>query len=316
MVSVTQRIKQVKQPRGGYINPRAMEVRYLARDGAAALVDHTSENIHASLVGMAVDYLSRWSLDHQNLPHIPVAQYAFNISCAGASKLDRQLGTNHAERTADLCRLIDQSRDFNPDVPTPPTPAAIVAAVELASFDVAFRAGVQAYNPDANTMPDATTIQHIATMVDRSLDFFRQYGPVLVDSFTMGAGYTDTVDSGDGDFVTRDTLWDFKVSVNPPTNAHTLQLLMYWLMARHSDWDWKPSWNWDHKMSEEDWLDIWDLDSYIRENRAWPNNLRGPAPTHIGIYNPRLDTVYRLAIDRIPPETITAVERDVIGYKK
>ncbi len=43
-------------------------------------------------------------------------------------------------------------------------------------------------------MPDATTIQHLATMADRSLAFFRQCGPVLVDGFTMLGGYTETLD--------------------------------------------------------------------------------------------------------------------------
>lgn len=43
-----------------------------------------------------------------------------------------------------------------------------------------------------------------------------------------------TVDKGDGDFLTDDTLWDFKVSRAKPTNKHTLQLLMYWIMGQHS----------------------------------------------------------------------------------
>ena len=43
-------------------------------------------------------------------------------------------------------------------------------------------------------------------------------------------GYTYTVESGDGDFLTADTLWDFKVSKSKPTNKHTLQLLMYLLL--------------------------------------------------------------------------------------
>lgn len=315
MVSVTQRIRQVTQPRGGYINPKVMEVHFLGADGVVGMVDVTSENVYASLVGSAVDYLTRWCLDHKQPPDIPAAEYVFKIPCAGASRLDRQLGTTYAKRAAGLCRLIDESREFNPDVPSLPTRDAIVAAVELASFDVAFRAGVQAFNPDANTMPDEATIRHIDMMVERSLAFFRQYGPVLVDGFTTLGGYTETVNAGDGDFVTVDTLWDFKVSVNPPTSAHTLQLLMYWLMARRSDWNWTPTWNWDHKTPEADWRKTWDLDEYLLENRAWPDDLHGPVPTHLGIYNPRLHAVYRLAVASIPAETIAEVSRDVIGYE-
>jgi hypothetical protein len=44
-------------------------------------------------------------------------------------------------------------------------------------------------------------------------------------------------------------------------------------------------------------------------------DLHGPIPTHIGIYNPRLDAVYRLAVDSIPADIIAEVSRDVIGYE-
>jgi hypothetical protein len=212
---------------------------------------------------------------------------------------------------SDLCRLINKSRDLNQDEPTPPTFAAIAAAVELSSFDGARHQSVQAYNPDTNTEPDATTTQHTATMVDHSLAFFRQYGPVAVNGFMVAGG--DTV--GIGDFLTVDTLWDFKVSVNPTTSAHILQLLALWIMAHRSDWRWTVTWNWGHTMSEADWPGDWDLDAYLREHRAWPEDLHGPTPTHIGIYNPRLDTVYRLEVDSIPADAVAEVSRDVLGYK-
>ena len=51
---------------------------------------------------------------------------------------------------------------------------------------------------------------------------------------TFEGGYTHTVNAGDGDFMTADTLWDFKVSKKKPTKDHTLQLIMYWRMGLHS----------------------------------------------------------------------------------
>lgn len=327
MVSVSQRVKQVTQPRGGYINPKTMEVRYLGRDGAAARIDHTVENVHSSLVGMAVDYLTRAALGTP-------ASDAFRISVAGAGRL----GDDSQSAAQALCQIVDgtkarilalpemQSAAYavphiaNPnwatdhDVYMVPDEEAIRAAVKLASFDVIFRAGMAAYNPQANTDPDAVTRAHIARMVGASLSFMWEYGPVLVDGFTTLGGYTKTVDTGDGDFVTADTLWDFKVSANPPTKDHTLQLLMYWLMAQRSDWNWRPTWAWTHTTPLEDWVDTWDLGDYLRKYRAWPEDLRGPTPTHIGIYNPRLDAVYRLAIESLPAEVVAAVKRDVIGF--
>lgn len=326
MVSVTQRTKQVTQPRGGYVNRKLMAIHHQGRDGAA-VIDHTAENVHPSLVGTAVDYLTRAALGK---PTVDV----FQVSITGA----RRLGEKSLEDALLLCEVVDklgarelashgnQSSHFmvpnlkNPDwaserdVFTVPDSEAIKAAIELASFDAVVRAGLAAYNRDSNTDPDETTIAHVEIMVGSSLQFVWNHGPVLVDGFTMLGGYTATVNSGDGDFVTVDTVWDFKVSVNPPTKNHTLQLLMYWLMARRSGWNWRPNWNWDHALPASEWSKVWDLDDYLRKHRAWPEDLQGPVPTHLGIYNPRLNSVYRLDVDKIPEEVITAVERDVIGY--
>ena len=54
--SVTQRIKKVKQPRGGYIQPKQFTTISLG-DGIDAMKE---ENASAGLVGMAVDYLTRF----------------------------------------------------------------------------------------------------------------------------------------------------------------------------------------------------------------------------------------------------------------
>ena len=49
-------------------------------------------------------------------------------------------------------------------------------------------------------------------MVERSLKFVEEYGPIILEGFTFEGGYTDIVQAGDGDFITEDTLWDFKVT--------------------------------------------------------------------------------------------------------
>ncbi len=115
-------------------------------------------------------------------------------------------------------------------------------------------------------------------MVNRSLSFFKEYGPVIKDGFMFEGGYTETVDAGDGDFITSDTLWDFKVSKNEPKTAHTLQLLMYYIMGQHS------------------------------QNKE----LHGI--TQLGIFNPRLNKVYLKSISEIPRDIIKEIENDVICY--
>lgn len=73
MVSVTQCIKQIKQPHSGYLSVKAFTVTTLD-DGH---VLNAEESIAASLVGTAVDYLSRF-MDGT------AVEEAFEISLLGA----------------------------------------------------------------------------------------------------------------------------------------------------------------------------------------------------------------------------------------
>lgn len=126
----------------------------------------------------------------------------------------------------------------------------------------------------------------ICIMIKRSLDFFDRYGPITKDGFTFEGGYTDKISSGDGDFLTKDTLWDFKVSKNEPTTQHTLQLLIYYLMGVMSD----------GAMGRQVFLPLKNL----------------------GIFNPRLNKVYiwKLADIFSTPDVIKSVGYDIIGYPR
>lgn len=259
MVSVTARSTQVKQPRGGYVKPSTFESRTLV-DGNPGAIDQKIENLHASLVGLAVDYLARLANgDHPSK--------VFYVSIYGA----RRIGGDALAHAEALCASL---------APGVVDDRAIDAASQLAGFDVAARQGLRFYNPDAVTLPDDETRKHIALMVERSRAFFDEYGPVVAQGLTFNGGYTSTVDTGDADFLTQDTLWDFKVSVSKPTPKNTLQLLMYYLMGSRS---------FDHE------LDFINL-------------------SHLGFFNPRLNLVSRLEIASIPAEVIAEVSRDVIGF--
>ncbi len=69
MSSVTGRISEIKQPRGGYINPSQFEVQNL--DDGLTLSEN--ENVHASAAGMMIDYPTGFTIG------IKVTD-AFNIS--------------------------------------------------------------------------------------------------------------------------------------------------------------------------------------------------------------------------------------------
>lgn len=249
--SVTQRIEQVKQPRGGYINPKQLKSERLG-DGIDAL--NPEENINAGLMGLAVDYMTRFMSGTS-------AEEAFRISLRGASLVDE------ADKASGLLAGIKGLDD-----------GSIVNAVKLAGFDVCFRAGVTGYKPVDDINPDAATVQNVRTMVERSLHFLNEYGPKVLDGFTFQGGYTDTVGTGDGDFTTADTLWDFKVSKMPIKKEHTLQLLMYWRMGLHS--------------VHPEFLNV----------------------KYLGIYNPRTNEASRIAVADIQQDVIYEVESEVIGY--
>ena len=154
---------------------------------------------------------------------------------------------------------------------------SITNAIKLTKLDVYYRAGL-GYKSVSEIKPDQATIQNVRTMVERSLHFLEVYGPKLLDGFNFEGGYTDMVSKGDGDLTTVDTLWDFKVSKAKVKKEHTLQLLIYWRMGLYS--------------VHPEFQSI----------------------KYLGIYNPRLNQVYRIAVADIPEDVIREVEEKVIGY--
>ena len=251
MASVTQRIANVQQPRGGYLPMRLFRKEKLDD----RLVLNEKENISAALVGMAVDYLTRFMTGDE-------AEKAFHISLLGAEIIGE---SNQAKRLlAKVTGLDDRS---------------ITAACKLVGFDVCCRASSAAYKPVQEINPDAATIENIRIMVDRSLYFWDVYGPVIYSDITFEEGYTQTVGEGDGDFVTEDTLWDFKVSKTAPTSKHSLQILMYYIMGLHSTHE------------------------YLKHI------------SNLGFFNPRLNMVYICPVSSISSEVIAEIEDQVICYR-
>ncbi|MFR2078815.1 MAG: hypothetical protein ACLS3V_03135 [Streptococcus sp.] len=87
---------------------------------------------------------------------------------------------------------------------------SITKACQLAGFDSAFRAGPLAYRPVGSCSQIRLLLLIFVSWLRRSLKtFFKAFGPVTADGFTMEGSYTATITTGDGDFLTKDTLWDF-----------------------------------------------------------------------------------------------------------
>lgn len=89
MYSVTGRIQNVKQPRGGYVKPSAFD--YVERNDGKKL--NNEENLHPTFIGMVVDYLTRFMSGAS-------ANDAFHISLQGA-KLAECMGKKGSKKEAD-----------------------------------------------------------------------------------------------------------------------------------------------------------------------------------------------------------------------
>lgn len=279
MAPVTRRIKSIKQPHGGYLPARSLHVEVF--DDGWVLGE---ENVHPSVVGTAVDTLSRATREENSL------EEAFDISLKGA-----RLGgfTNSA---SDLIDVIRTSGDVLSD-------HSIRAGLALVKYDSIYRAGVALpVNPVEEYqlgVVSATTLANVRTMVQRTTDFFDRQGGVTVDGFqfidvenlhkigsVVNSGYSDIVSKGDGDALTPNGLWDIKVSVSKPNSQHTLQLVMYYLMG-------------------------------LRSRDAYGNPLYGGAFHNVeklGIFNPRLNIAYTVNVSELDKDMLKEVEIKVIGY--
>ena len=273
MASVTARISQITQPRGGYIKPSEFK-ELLFNDGNML----GEENIHASVVGMAVDYLTRYMTSKNNgMNDEENVRTAFAISIEGYDRrvgfLGKKVVSQDQKDKVDLEYLLKQIAGLDD--------SSIIAACKLSTYDVWFRNPRDATlaKTAAETNPDNQTVKNIRIMVERSLEFWKKYGPIVEDGFTFEYdGYTKVVDSGDGDYLTKDTMWDFKVSKSKPNNKHTLQLLMYWIMGQHS-------------------------------GKAEFKSIK-----KLGIFNPRLNAIYIYDVNNLSKDIIREVEKEVICY--
>lgn len=256
MPNVTERIKEIKQPKGGYINPKHFLYAKIINDNINLFEE---ENIHPILIGLCVDYMIRFIGGSSK-------EDAFSVSLGGACYLDflrkQKISEKNAENLLkDIKGLDDKS---------------IINACKLVGYDVCVRTGnITYYRPVEEINPDEKTIFNIRTMINRGINFLNQYGPITVAGFGVAGGCV----CGDGDFLTKDTLWELKTSKYRPKSEHTLQLLMYYLMGINSKHD--------------EFIEIKKL----------------------GIFNPRLNIVYLMNISDIPEDIINQVSKEVIGYK-
>lgn len=255
MCTVSKRAKEYKQPRGGFLPPSSFE-KIKIEDG----IELKEENISPGIIGTVVDYMVRF------LNGCSVNK-AFEIPLLGAEMLKKE---NEANKLLDSIEGLDDK--------------SIISACKIVGFDAVVRVGAIAYKPIKEINPDKDTIFNIVTMIKRCQKFIDTYGPIIDEGMTFIGGYTEAVVSGDADFMTKDTIWDLKVTKNAIKSSQTLQILMYYLMGCRAI-----------KLNAE-----YDFKKNIKK---------------IGIYNPRQNEIYIKNIADIDEKIIKEVEGQVIGYK-
>lgn len=249
--TVTQRIRVIQQPAGGYIPVSAMSIKQY-RDIFSL---NSKENISANYVGLAVDYLTRFRVTGN-------VKEAFDIPILGAKILFHYYGMR--KKFMHCVELLESVKAGD-----------ISSAVQLTAYDDVYRAGII----DLPTLlPDEVTIDNIKIMVNRGVSFLKRFSEIKT-GLTFEGGYTNIVVNGDCDYVTDNSLIDFKVLRGNVTNNHTLQILMYYLMGLHS------------------------IHSSEFQKVKW-----------LALFNPRKNVVYYINVRRIPEVVIDEVSRKVIGY--
>lgn len=146
-------IKQVEQPEGGYINPETLQVESVG-EGADAL--NPEENVNPYLINSAVGYMARFMMG--GMP----AKYIFGHPISVARRIG---GDTLALKTYDLAKTGIKGLDNE----------SIINAVKLSGFDIRFLVNPESYRSIEEIEPDEATIQNVRTMVERSLHFRDAY---------------------------------------------------------------------------------------------------------------------------------------------
>lgn len=276
MIPVTEWVRHVKQPRGGYLPIKSMHVTEV--DDGRTL--HPDENLGPGTVGTAVDYLSRVLAGAD-------ASEVYALPLAGAEKLG--MSARARRYLAEIAMFSDDGE---------PCEELIRAGVNLGRFDVVFKAGQSKYlgalNGEVAISPETT--ENIGIMLGRVTAFRGRHG--MDASATArwmrynipgGLPGTDGM-SGEADIVSRDAVWDCKAMKTQLRATYSLQLLAYYVML------WQGSGR-----------DMVECMAQGERNPMVP----GPGDFTLGFFNPRTNTEHAIHVSELNPEIFKSVPDDM-----
>lgn len=267
-MTIEDKIKAFKQPKGGYLPVTTFEPMPQKLIGSLC----RKENIPAFLVDRTVVCMTDFLLGREKMT-------SFLKAMTNAPHQQ----TPDAEAVAKVC--FDNIKGLDDE--------SIVNAVKLITFE---QEDTNAFNfvPYYKVHLERATIINLMHLINRSVVFFKKNGELKRNiKFTPAdmsspkewveikenfGGYSPTINDGDCAYLTEDTIWDFRVSYNPPNPKHTLLVASEWVMSKHS-------------------------------GRAVFGGVK-----YIGIYNPRFNIAYRMPVADIPKNVISVIENQIIRY--
>lgn len=288
MNSVTDIIKRVEQPRGGFLPIKMFEIEELGGDVVRC------DNVPPIIVGKVVDSIIHLIIktDKQKLFKSSLNGYAKRVEYFAQQF---SYGMNYDATYAQIQKedgifninaLIDRLDDYlkKEDIYHLIICLCLIHQYDIWDTDFGYISRlttIESSRPKYYTKGDIRKIEvlyqrtviWIVSIINK--DFRRD---IIFDYKFYPDGYTDKVKYGVGDFVCDNTLFDLKCTKDKPTAYNTLQILIYYVMGLNSN------------------------------NKLYKNI------KYIGLYSPITNKVWRLSVSRISKELIHKVSMEVIGY--
>ena len=258
MASITKICQNAKQPHGGYLplkNFKKITYDFLPYDGSEEY------NISPNIFGNAIDYGSRIFFDDN----------IFDICLQAANAIGPKVHRRLNKEIKKLNKYLDKNNEYNKE--------AVILLCNIVYFDIVYRSGQYSEEDLFTCDPDDTTVFLINLYIQRTLEFFKEVGPVCATGFTFEDAFTHLFTSGDGDFLTKNTIWDIKALKANPNAQQTLQVACYYVAAKHS--------------KKEIYKNI----------------------NSFGIFNPRKNTAWILNEEEVNSDVLSIVANQFMGYE-
>lgn len=230
MSSVTARIKEVKQPFGGYIQNKLFMSKQFNDNKE---VKPLSSKYYSTVQGTMVDNLVRIACRFNRLE-------VFKLSIGGAMLVDKAMmgfipNYSGVRAVNSAHKLVNGITGLDDD--------SLHCAFRLVELEGCHRNLDNVLNIDVYSLLEpcnysefSVMADNVRAMVDRTVKFIGSFGNApKFSGLTFEGGYTSTVNSGDCDYVIGDTLVDLKCSISKYMRSDwSLQLVMYYIMGLHS----------------------------------------------------------------------------------